>query len=87
MEPKVVGKRVENLIRECNIDKKYLAECLNVSLKSLEEKLKGQQEFNVSDVIIITELLNLDIKTVAKIFFGTEIDDKNTELEEDKKQA
>ena len=87
MEPEVVGKRVEKLIKECNIDKKYLAESLNISVKCLEEKLKGKQEFFVSDVIIITEILNLDINTVAQIFFGTNIESKYSEIQEDKKQA
>ena len=87
MEPEDVRKRVEKLIKECNIDKKYLAESLNISVKCLEEKLKGKQEFFVSDVIIITEILNLDINTVAQIFFGTNIESKDSEIQEDKKQA
>ncbi len=87
MEPKVVGKRVKKLIEDYNIDKQFLATNLNISLKELEEKLEGKQEFFVSDVIIITELFNLDINTVAQIFFDTNIESKDSEIQEDKKQA
>ncbi len=87
MEPKVVGKRVKKLIEDYNIDKQFLATNLNISLKELEEKLEGKQEFFVSDVIIITELFNLDINTVAQIFFGTNMGNKKEGLEEKKKQA
>lgn len=87
MEPKVVGKRVKKLIEDYNIDKQFLATNLNISLKELEEKLEGKQEFFVSDVIIITEILNLDINTVAQIFFGTNMGNKKEGLEEKKKQA
>lgn len=74
MEPEVVGKRVKKLIEDYHFNKENLANNLNISLKELEEKLNGKQEFFVSDVIIITELFNLDINTVAQIFFGTNID-------------
>ena len=87
MEPKVVGKRVKKLIEDYNIDKQFLATNLNISLKELEEKLEGKQEFFVSDVIIITELFNLDINTVAQIFFGTNMGNKKEGLEKKKKQA
>ena len=87
MEPKVVGKRVKKLIEDYSIDKQFLARNLNISLKELEEKLEGKQEFFVSDVIIITEILNLDINTVAQIFFGTNMGNKKEGLEEKKKQA
>ena len=87
MEPEIVGKRVKKLIEDYNIDKKFLADNLNLSLEGLEEKLEGKQEFFVSDVIIITELLNLDINTVAQIFFGTKIDNTGEGLQENKKQA
>ena len=87
MEQKVVGKRVKKLIEDYNIDKQFLATNLNISLKELEEKLEGKQEFFVSDVIIITEILNLDINTVAQIFFGTNMGNKKEGLEEKKKQA
>ena len=87
MEPEVVGKRVKKLIEDYNIDKEFLAKNLNISITELEEKLEGKQEFFVSDVIIITELFNLDINTVAQIFFGTNMGNKKEGLEEKKKQA
>lgn len=87
MEPEVVGKRVKKLIEDYNIDKEFLAKNLNISNKELEEKLEGKQEFFVSDVIIITEVFNLDINTVAQIFFGTNIENNDEDIEKRKKKA
>ena len=87
MEPEVVGKRVKKLIEDYNIDKEFLAKNLNISNKELEEKLEGKQEFFVSDVIIITEVFNLDINTVAQIFFGTNIENNDEDVEKRKKKA
>ena len=87
MEPEVVGKRVKKLIEDYNIDKEFLAKNLNISNKELEEKLEGKQEFFVGDVIIITEVFNLDINKVAQIFFGTNIENNDEDIEKRKKKA
>ena len=72
MEAKVVGKNVEELMKKYNVTVESLAEKLNISKKDLEKKLAGEEEFFVSEVILITEFLQLDIKTVSKIFFSSE---------------
>ena len=87
MEPEVVGKRVKKLIEDYNIDKEFLSKNLNISITELEEKLEGKQEFFVSDVIIITEVFNLDINTVAQIFFGTNIENNDEDIEKGEKKA
>ena len=45
---------------------------------------EGEVEFYVSEVILITEIFDLDIKTVSKIFFsqGTNETDKTNEANE-----
>ena len=70
MEPKIVGKKVQELIEKSNINKEELAKKLDMSEEELNKKLKGEVEFYVSEVILITEIFDLDIKTVSKIFFS-----------------
>ena len=77
MEPKIVGKKVQELIEKSNINKEELAKKLDMSEEELNKKLKGEVEFYVSEVILITEIFDLDIKTVSKIFFSQEANEKD----------
>ena len=86
MEPKIVGKKVQELIEKSNINKEELAKKLDMSEEELNKKLKGEVEFYVSEVILITEIFDLDIKTVSKIFFSqgaNETDETNEANETD----
>ncbi len=76
MDPKEVGKRVEKLIEEANISKEELANEIGITVEELEEKLVGKEEFYVGEVIVITEAMNLSVETVARVFFGMEVDEK-----------
>ena len=84
MEPKIVGKKVQELIEKSNINKEELAKKLDMSEEELNKKLKGEVEFYVSEVILITEIFDLDIKTVSKIFFsqGANETDETNETDE-----
>lgn len=84
MEPKKVGKKVEELIEKSNINKEELAKKLDISEEELNKKLKGEVEFYVSEVILITEIFDLDIKTVSKIFFSQEANETDEAEETDK---
>ena len=83
MEPKIVGKKVQELIERSNINKEELAKKLDISEEELNKKLKGEVEFYVSEVILITEIFDLDIKTVSKIFFSQEANEKDETNETD----
>ena len=87
MEPKIVGKKVQELIEKSNINKEELAKKLDMSEEELNKKLKGEVEFYVSEVILITEIFDLDIKTVSKIFFsqGANETDETNEIDEAEK--
>ena len=58
-----------------------------MSEEELNKKLKGEVEFYVSEVILITEIFDLDIKTVSKIFFsqGANETDETNETDEAEK--
>ena len=87
MEPKIVGKKVQELIEKSDINKEELAKKLDMSEEELNKKLKGEVEFYVSEVILITEIFDLDIKTVSKIFFsqGANETDETNEIDEAEK--
>lgn len=72
MEPKLVGEKVKKLIEERNVTYQEFAKKLGISVRSLQKKLSGEEEFYVSEVIEITEIFDLDIKTVSKIFFSSD---------------
>ena len=72
MEPKLVGEKVKKLIEERNVTYQEFAKKLGISVRTLQKKLSGEEEFYVSEVIEITEIFDLDIKTVSKIFFSSD---------------
>lgn len=72
MEPKLVGEKVKKLIEERNVTYQEFAKKLGISVRSLQKKLSGEEEFYVSEVIEIAEIFDLDIKTVSKIFFSSD---------------
>ena len=49
---------------------------MGVTSKTLSRKLNGEQEFCVSEILIIIKVFNLSIESCAQIFFG--LDDNNS---------
>ena len=69
MEPKIIGERIKNLIKEKKVTKEYVAKRIGITNKKLENKLEGKEEFYISEIIELTKIFNLNIKECAKIFF------------------
>ena len=69
MDAQNIGKKVEQLIKLNNMEISEIAKKLQISEKELRNKIEGKDEFYVSEVIELTEIFKLDIKTVAEIFF------------------
>ena len=76
MEQKIVGNKVKKLMKKNNITIKNLAERMGVTSKTLSRKLNGEQEFCVSEILIIIKVFNLSIESCAQIFFG--LDETNS---------
>ena len=72
MKPEIVGKRVKDFLKSRKTTTSDLAKKLGISKQTLEKKLDGQEEFLVSEVIAITKAFELDVNTVAYIFFKEE---------------
>ncbi len=80
MEAEIVGKKVGELIKSRNVTIAEIAQKLNITENELRNKIEGKDEFYVSEVIELTEIFDLDIKSVAQIFF----DEKTTKEEKPK---
>ena len=52
-------KRLEHALLDANVSKRDLAKSLNISEQALFNKLKNISEFKASEIVKITELLNL----------------------------
>lgn len=69
MEPVIVGNRIKELMNISKINKKELADNLNITLFDLEKKLNGEEEFYISQMMKIKEIFNLNLDIFDKIFF------------------
>lgn len=70
MNPEIIGNRIKALMTIRNIDISYLAKKLEISNSILTKKLNGQKEFNVNELWIIKEVLELDQKLCEEVFFN-----------------
>ena len=70
MEPKIIGERIKNLIKEKKVTKEYVAKRIGLTNKKLENKLEGKEEFYISEIIKLTKIFNLNIEECAKTFFN-----------------
>lgn len=79
MNPEIIGNRLKSLMAIRNINRSYLAKKLGISYSTLTKKLNGQKEFNVNELWIIKEVLELDQKLCEEVFFNPNffIDEEN----------
>ena len=77
MEAKIIGNRIEKLIELEGINKKELAQNLNITTLELEKKLNGEEEFYIAQMMKIKEIFNLNLEVFTKLFF-----EKDFKLEE-----
>lgn len=69
MEPKVIGNRIKELMTIEKIDKKELADSLDLTMLELEKKLNGEEEFYISQMINIKKIFHLNLEVFTKLFF------------------
>ena len=70
MEPIEVGNKVRNLMKTHNYTMKRLADEMGINIKTVSKKSVGKQEFYASEIIMITNIFELDIKKCVEIFFN-----------------
>lgn len=72
MDPQIIGNRLKALTTMKNIKRKDFAEKLGISYNTLTKKLNGQREFNINEILMIKQILELDVDLCANIFFNSE---------------
>lgn len=69
MEPEIVGNRVMKLMKEHKMGIEELAKKMEINKKSLEKKLKGEEEFYIEEMHKIQEIFDLNLKEIDDLFF------------------
>ena len=72
MNQREVGNRLKEIIKVRGIKRKDLSEKLGMSNITLTRKLNGQAEFNIREVLMIKEILDLDAELCGNIFFKSD---------------
>lgn len=72
MNQREVGNRLKELIKVRGMKRKDLAEKLEISNITLTRKLNGQASFNIREVLMIKDILDLDTDLCGNIFFNSE---------------
>lgn len=70
MEPEIVGKRVMKLIAKNKMEIEEVAQKMGMEIKTLEKKLKGEEEFYLEEMQKIKEIFQLNTKECHELFFG-----------------
>ena len=65
--------KIETLINEKGLKKSFIAKNLDVSVESLRKKLKGLVDFKVSELIKLSDILNLSVESLVQIITEKEI--------------
>lgn len=74
MDSKIIGNRLKILIAQKEIKRSYLANKMGISYNTLTNKLNGKKEFSAIEISKIKELLELDEKLSANIFFNPDFE-------------
>ena len=69
MKPEIVGKRILELMYKNNIKKEELATKMGIQLEKLTNKLDGEEEFYLNEIIKLKNIFNLDVRECDEIFF------------------
>ena len=72
MDPKIIGNRIKILMIKKQIKRSDLAKKIGISYNTLTKKLNGQREFSAIEINQLKNLLDLDEKLSANVFFNPE---------------
>ena len=62
----------------CGLKQKYVAQKLGISYQSYRRKINNQNEFTASEIVALSETLNLTAKERDAIFFNKVVDKNET---------
>ena len=67
-------KALLSKIALCGFTQKYIAEKLGISYQSYRRKVHNLNEFTASEIVVLSETLNLTAKERDAIFFAKTVD-------------
>ena len=68
---------LEELIQSKGIKYSYLADCLGISYQALRNKMSNKSEFKGSEILILSEILDIRSMEEQKRLFFKQYVDKN----------
>ena len=85
MDNELVGNKLKALMAMRKMKRSELAKRLNISYNTLTNKLNGNRDFTINEILTMKEIFDMDIQLCAEIFFSSnETDfigkDKNRKL-------
>lgn len=66
-------KLLNEAIKASGLKKEYIASALGVTIQSLRNKISGRTEFTAPEVSELANILNLNAKSVDRIFFKSRV--------------
>ena len=69
---------LENRIKSSGIKYKFIAEKMGLTYYSLRKKMDNVTEFTATEIDVMCDLLNLNVKDRMAIFFAKIVDLKST---------
>lgn len=72
MDNELIGNKLKALMAMRKIKRSELAKELNISYNTLTNKLSGDREFTINEILKMKEIFNMDVELCAQIFFSSE---------------
>ena len=70
MDNKLIGIKISKYMEKNDISLEKLASILDITPKTLKNKLQGQGKFYVTDIIKMKEAFGLDLEEFEELFFS-----------------
>lgn len=66
--------QLDEIIRKSPFKKKALADMLGIASQTFSNKLKGRQDFNVSEAITLAKALDIPLENIEVIFLPCDVE-------------
>lgn len=70
MDNELVGNKLKALMAMRKMKRSELAKRLNISYNTLTNKLNGNKDFTINEILKMKEIFDMEIQLCAEIFFS-----------------
>lgn len=70
MDNKLIGIKISKYMQKNDISLEKLASILNITPKTLKNKLQGEGKFYVTEIIKMKEVFGLELEEFEELFFS-----------------